>query len=250
MTEPIPGGPQPDSERPIWGEHPATPGGGADAAGYPGGAGRAGAAGYPGGTGHAGAAGYSRTTGFNPAGFDAIGYSGPASGGVRFLFPAAGRPDSEAALRQYLLTRALGRSVVNTLQWAAIAILLLAVACWLGGLKVLAVLIGLLAVGVLLVRSLLSRLGRRLSGGDRLGPVEPQVRRLVARTGRGLRRELRRAGLPGAPWAPLLIALRLLRPYRRQQTALALTRVDLNRVVPASQLDELHLLLQSAGRLN
>jgi hypothetical protein len=42
----------------------------------------------------------------------------------------------------------------------------------------------------------------------------------------------------------------LLRPYRRRQTALALARVDLNRVVPASQLDELHLLLQSAGRLN
>ena len=178
------------------------------------------------------------------------GYPGPAAGGVRFLFPATGRLDSEAALRQYLVTRALGRSVVNTLQWSALAILALAVACWLGGIKVLAVLIGLFAVAVLLVRSLLSRLGRRLSGGDRLGPVEPQVRRLVARTGRGLRRELRRVGLPGTPWAPLLIALRLLRPYRRRQTALALARVDLNRVVPASQLDELHLLLQSAGRLN
>jgi hypothetical protein len=76
------------------------------------------------------------------------------------------------------------------------------------------------------------------------------VRRLVARTGRGLRRELRRAGLPGTPWAPLLILLRLMRPYRRRETASALARVDLNRVVPASQLDELHLLLQSAGRLD
>ena len=145
--------------------------------------------------------------------------------------------------------RALGRSVVNTVQWSALAILALAVLCWLTGVKVLAVLIGLVAVAVLLVRSALSALGRRLTGADRLGPAEPQVRRLVARTGRGLRRELRRVGLPGAPWAPLLIVLRLMRPYRRQQTALSLSRIDLNRVVPATQLDELHLLLQSADRL-
>lgn len=217
MTQPTPRRPEPDPERPIWGEHPAP------------------------GVGY----GYAGTADHGPAG-----YPGPAAGGVRFLFPASGRLDSEAALRQYLVTRALGRSVVNTLQWSALATLALAIGCWLGGIKVLAVLIGLFAVAVLLVRSLLSRLGRRLSGGDRLGPVEPQVRRLVARTGRGLRRELRRAGLPGTPWAPLLIALRLLRPYRRRQTALALARVDLNRVVPASQLDELHLLLQSAGRLS
>lgn len=182
-------------------------------------------------------------------GYPGNGRPGPVSGSLRFGFPAAGRPDSEAALRQYLLTRALGRSVLNTVQWSAIAIVLLAVGSWLIGLKVLAVLIGIVAIFVLLLRSLLSAIGRRLSGADRLGPVEPQVRRLVARTGRGLRRELRRAGLPGTPWAPLLILLRLMRPYRRRETAQALTRVDLNRVVPASQLDELHLLLQSAGRV-
>lgn len=171
------------------------------------------------------------------------------SGSMRYGFSYRTAPlESPAALRQYLIVRALGRSVVNTLHWAALAILVLAVVCWLAGVKVLAVLIGLVAVAVLLLRSLLAALGRRLSGRDQLGPVEPQVRRLVARTGRGLRRELRRVGLPGAPWAPLLIALRLLRPFRRSQTAQALARIDLNRVVPASQLDELHLLLQSAGR--
>ncbi|MFL6161186.1 MAG: hypothetical protein ACJ74U_03070 [Jatrophihabitantaceae bacterium] len=176
------------------------------------------------------------------------GYPAPAER-VSFSFRSAS-PQSEAALRQYLLTRALGRSVLNTVQWSAIAIVALAVACWLADVKVLAVLIGLLAVFVLLARWMLAGLGRRLSGADRLGAVEPQVRRLVARTGRQLRQELRRVGLPGTPWAPLLIALRLLRPYRRRQTAQALARVDLTRVVPASQLDELHLLLQSAGRQN
>jgi len=151
-------------------------------------------------------------------------------------------------MRQYLITRALGRSVVTTLQWSAIAILALAVLCWLGGVKVLAVLIGLVAVAVLVVRAMLAGVGRRLSGADRLGHVEPQVRRMVARTGRGLRRELRRVGLPGSPLAPLLIALRLLRPYRRAGTVRALAQLDLNRIVPPGQVDELQLLLQAAGR--
>jgi hypothetical protein len=229
MTEPSPRQPDAESERPIWGEHPSAPEAGFD----------------PDDPRLAGL----RSDDPRFAGYRPTGYPGPASGGLRFGFPVAARPDSEAALRQYLLTRALGRSVMNTVQWSAIAILLLAAGCWLIGLKVLAVLIGIVAMLVLLFRSLLSAIGRRLSGADRLGPVEPQVRRLVARTGRGLRRELRRAGLPGTPWAPLLILLRLMRPYRRRQTAQALARVDLNRVVPASQLDELHLLLQSAGRL-
>lgn len=225
MTEPVP---RPSgSERPIWGEHLAPePASGADSF--------AGGGVIGGGTGD----GFTGT-------FVGDGYAGTAV----FGFARSGPPDSQAALRQYLIVRALGRSAVNTLQWSALAILALAVLCWLSGVKVLAVFIGLVAVAVLLVRSLLSALGRRLSGANRLGPVEPQVRRLVARTGRGLRRELRRVGLPGVPWAPLLIALRLIRPYRRQKTAQSLARIELNRVVPASQLDELHLLLQSADRL-
>jgi len=151
-------------------------------------------------------------------------------------------------MRQYLITRALGRSVVTTVQWSAIAILGLAVLCWLGGIKVLAVLIGLIAVAVLLLGVGLSGLGRRLSGANRLGHVEPQVRRLVARTGRGLRQEFRRVGLPGSPLAPLLIALRLVRPYRRATTVRAMAQLDLNRIVPADQVDELQLLLQTAER--
>jgi len=226
MTEPRQWHPDPDPARPIWDERPVEGSARAAAFGW-----QAGGAGRPGG-----------------GSGSQVFFGGPVFSHGAVFSHGGGRPDSEAALRQYLIVRALGRSVVNTLQWAALAILALAVVCWLAGVKVLAVLIGLVLLAVLLLRSLLSALGRRLSGGDRLGPVEPAVRRLVARTGRGLRRELRRVGLPGAPWAPVLIALRLLRPVRRQQTASALARVDLNRVVPAGQLDELHLLLQSAAR--
>lgn len=227
MTEPTPRPPESGRERPIWGEHvvPGPPGQGSGA------------------NGRARSGLFGSADPFGSAGSFGSGTAFDLRGDLRFGGP--GRTDSEAGLRQYLLTRALGRSVLNTVQWSAIAILLLAVGCWLGGLKVFAVLIGLVAVFVLVVRSLLSALGRRLSGADRLGAAEPQVRRLVARTGRRLRRELRRVGLPGSPWAPLLIALRLLRPHRRQQTAMALARIDLSQVVPASQVDELHLLLQS-----
>jgi hypothetical protein len=159
-----------------------------------------------------------------------------------------GSSTSEAALRRYLLTRALGRSVISTVQWSAIVILLIAALCWLAGVKVLAVLVAVVAVLVLLVRAALSSVERRLSGAARLGAMEPQVSAMVSRTGRGLRRELRRVGLPGLPWAPLLIALRIIRPARRAQTLRALARVELASVVPVSQLDELQLLLQAGRR--
>ena len=159
-----------------------------------------------------------------------------------------GPTTSDSALRRYLLTRALGRSVIHTVQWSGVAILLIAALCWLAGVKVLAVLIGLVAVLVLVVRAALSGLERRLSGARRLGPLEPRVAALVTRTNRGLRRELRRVGLPSLPWAPLLIALRIIRPFRRAETLRALSRVDLAGVVPASRLDELQLLLQSDHR--
>jgi hypothetical protein len=151
---------------------------------------------------------------------------------------------TQAALRRYLLTRALGSSVVNTVQWAGVAVLILAALCWLGDLKLLAVLVGLFALLIFGVRVLLSAIQRRLARSDRLGPLEPRVAALVTRTRRGLRRELRRVGLPGAPGAPLLIALRLIRPVRRVRTVQALSRIDLTKVVPPSQLEELQLLLR------
>lgn len=151
---------------------------------------------------------------------------------------------SQAVLRRYLLTRALGSSVINAVQWTGVLVLLVAVLCWLGDLRVLAVLVGLAAMVIFVVRWLLSAIARRLSGAHRLGPLEPRVAALVARTRRGLRRELRRVGLPGMPWGPLLIGLRLLRPMRRLRTMEALSRIDLTKVVPPSQVDELQVLLR------
>lgn len=168
------------------------------------------------------------------------GYGAIQPGGV-FVFSRPGRLDSEESLRSYLLVRAIGRSVRNTVLWAGLLVLAVAVALWLAGLKVLGILIGLLAVALLLARAAVTSLARRFGRTS----ADPQIDRLVARTGRGLRAELRRVGLPGAPWAPLLIALRLMRRRHRSQTMQALSRVELARVVPAGQVDELHLLLQS-----
>jgi hypothetical protein len=155
-----------------------------------------------------------------------------------------GSAASQAVLRRYLLTRALGSSILHAVQWTGVAILVLAVLSWLGELKLLAVLLGLLALAILAVRGMLSAIARRLSGASRLGPLEPRVAALVAHTRRGLRRELRRVGLPGSPWAPLLIGWRLVRPLRRARTLQALSRIDLTRAVPPSQVDELQLLLR------
>lgn len=155
-----------------------------------------------------------------------------------------GSATSQAVLRRYLLTRALGSSIINAVQWTGVLVLLVAALCWLADLRVLAVLVGLVALLVFTFRWLLTAVARRLSGAHRLGPLEPRVAALVARTRKGLRRELRRVGLPGLPWGPLLIGWRLLRPVRRVRTVEALSRIDLTKVVPPSQVDELQILLR------
>ncbi|UQX87174.1 hypothetical protein M6D93_12785 [Jatrophihabitans telluris] len=157
---------------------------------------------------------------------------------------AQGSEASQWLLRRYLLSQAIGASIVRTVHWAAIAVLVLAVALWFGGLKVLAVLFGLVAAVILLIRMLLSGLQRRLSGLEAMGPAGMQVERLVGRTRRGLRAELRRIGLPSAPWGPALIGLRLLRSRRRADTLARLRSFDLGQVVDTSTLDELHVLLR------
>jgi hypothetical protein len=150
---------------------------------------------------------------------------------------------SQELLRRYLLTRALGSSVRRAFQWVGIGLLVVAIAIGYAGLTVLAVLIGLLAIAILLVRALLSGVQRRLSGAAQLGAHTQQVEALVGQTRKGLRHELRRVGLPGTPWGPALIVLRLARRSRRGQTLVKLSQINLAAVVPQSRVDELHMLL-------
>jgi hypothetical protein len=155
---------------------------------------------------------------------------------------------SQAVLRRYLLTRAIGASIVRTLYWLGICVLIVAVLLWFAGIKWLAVLIGIAAVFVLLFRAMLSAIQRRISGIDDMGSVAGRMEQLVGQTRKGLRVELRRLGLPSAPWGPALIGLRLVRPVKRAETVRKLAGFDLTQVVPSATLDELHLLLRSAQR--
>jgi hypothetical protein len=155
---------------------------------------------------------------------------------------------SQAVLRRYLLTRAIGASIVRTVYWFGVCVLVLAVLVWFAGIKWLAVLIGIAAVFLLLFRAMLSAIQRRISGIDEMGSVAGRMEQLVGQTRKGLRAELRRLGLPSAPWGPALIGLRLIRPVKRADTVRNLAGFDLTQVVPSATLDELHLLLRSAQR--
>jgi len=158
-----------------------------------------------------------------------------------------GSEASDWVLRRYLLTRALGASIVRAVYWAGVVTLLLAVLIWLAGVEWLAVVIGLVAIIVLLIRIPLSDIQRRISGVDRMGSAGPRVEELVGQTRAGIRAELRRIGLPSAPWGGALIGLRLLRPFKRGETVARLAKFDISQVVPRSSLDELQMLLRNAS---
>jgi hypothetical protein len=156
-----------------------------------------------------------------------------------------GNDASDWVLRRYLLTRALGTSIVRTVQWMGVSIFLLAALVWVAGVTWLAVLIALVAIFVLLIRSLLGGIQRRMSGTDQLGPAAARIDGLVRQTRKGVHSELKRIGLPSAPWGPVLIGMRLIRPFKRVETVRRLSRFDLTKVVSPATLDELQLLLRS-----
>jgi membrane protein implicated in regulation of membrane protease activity len=158
----------------------------------------------------------------------------------------AGSPLSQWALARYLVGRAIGESVGNTLLLVAIALLVLAAAGqWSLGLTFLTVILVILAVLVLLLRWVLISVLRRLTAADRYGPVETRLRELVSDTRGDVLRELRRAGLPSHTVTLPLLAVRLA-GRRREQTLSRMRSFEIARAVPKARLDELHLLLRGA----
>ena len=108
----------------------------------------------------------------------------------------------------------------------------------------LAVLVGLIGFGLLLVRAVVAAVMRRLAGVGRFGPHEDRMRSLVAETRGDVRRELRRLGLPShTATMPLLVA-RLLGRHRGEVVA-RLRGFDIDRVVPPARVDDLHLVIQA-----
>lgn len=159
-----------------------------------------------------------------------------------------GSPASQWALARYLVGRAIGESVGTTLLLVAGVLFVLAVmAQWPLHLTLLVVLLVIAALLVLAVRVVLLAVLRRLTAADRYGPVEDQLRSLVSDTRSDVLHELRRIGLPShLPTLPLL-AVRLA-GRRRMQTLTRLRSFDIDRAVPRSRVDELHLLLRQTIR--
>lgn len=156
-----------------------------------------------------------------------------------------GNPASRWALARYLVGRAVGESISRSMLVVGLAVLAIAgLVAWAGSTPW-TVLIAIVGLGVLLLRLLLVAVLRRLTVTTDPA-VEQRLRSLVAETRRDVLRELRRIGLPGRTWSLPWLAIRLL-GRRRANTLAKLRTFEVERVVPAARLDELHLLLRIPG---
>ncbi len=156
-----------------------------------------------------------------------------------------GSPLSRWALARYLVGRAIGESVGRSLLVVALVIFGLAAAAeWGLGSTFLAVVLGILGLVVLVLRTGLRAILRRLTAAEHYGPIEARLRRLVSDTRGDVLRELRRVGLPSHAATLPLLAFRLT-GKRRTATLAKLRGFDVDRAVPRSRLDELHMLLRS-----
>jgi hypothetical protein len=154
---------------------------------------------------------------------------------------------SRWALARYLVGRAIGESVSRTLVLVAvIALGLAAVSTWVLHIVFLTVLLVIFAAGVLFLALAVRALLRWLTAVDRYSPGDRRFRSLVTDTHRDVMRELRRIGLPGRTLTMPLLAARLA-GRRRKETLARLRAFDVERAVPGSRVDELHMLLRSVA---
>lgn len=158
-----------------------------------------------------------------------------------------GSPLSQWGLARYLVGRAITESVGAALLVVAVVLLALAVLLeWVVHSTVLAVLVVLVAVGVLVLRWAMLAIIRRLTGFRRFRPIEQRMTALVGDTRSDVLRELRRVGLPGRTWTLPLLAFRFLGRDRRKDTIAKLRSFELDRAVPKARVDEMFLLLRQA----
>lgn len=158
-----------------------------------------------------------------------------------------GSPLSQWGLSRYLVGRAITESVGAALLVVAVVVLALAALLeWAAHATVLAVLVVLVAVGVLVMRWAMLAIIRRLTGFRRFGPLEERMTALVDDTRADVLRELRRLGLPGRTLTLPLLGFRFFGRARRKDTIAKLRKFDLDRAVPKARVDEMFLLLRQA----
>lgn len=155
-----------------------------------------------------------------------------------------GSPLRRWALARYLVGRAIGESVSRNLLILAVGLLIMAgVVEWFGS-TFWAVLIAVAALAVLAMRAVLRAVLGRLTAAKQVAPVEARLNALVDSTRAAVFAELRRIGLPGRSWTLPLLAMRFLGRRRRATTLARLRTFELDRVVPPSRVDELHLIIR------
>lgn len=158
-----------------------------------------------------------------------------------------GSAGSRWALARYLVGRAVLESVSRSLLVLALLVLgLAAVVEWVAHLTFVAVLVAIVAAGILLLRALLRAVLGRLMAAGQIAPLEQRLRTLVADTRADVRRELRRIGLPSHTITLPLFAFRLASRRRRPDTIARLRSFDIDRVVSPARVDELHLIVRGA----
>ena len=161
-----------------------------------------------------------------------------------------GSPISRWALARYLVGRAVAESVTRSMLFVALLVLgLAAVLQWVANEAVWSVLVAIVGFGILGMRALLKLVINRVTAADQVGPLEDRLRALISDTRSDVFAEMRRIGLPGHTWTLPLFAFRFVGRNRRRSTVAKLRNFDVERAVPSSRLDELHLLMnQVIGR--
>ena len=158
-----------------------------------------------------------------------------------------GSPLSQWGLARYLVGRAITESVGSALLVVAVVVLALAALLeWGAHSTALAVLVVLVAAGVLVMRWAMLAIIRRLTGFRRFGPVGERMTALVDDTRSDVLHELRRLGLPGRTLTLPLLGFRFFGRARRKDTVAKLRQFDLGRAVPKARVDEMFLLLRQA----
>lgn len=156
---------------------------------------------------------------------------------------------SRWALARYIV----GRVILERVSWSLLALAgvlvgLAIVSTWVLHSTLLAVLLVLVALGVVALRGLLRFVLHRLMNAQAYGPGEEQIARIVNGARRGVLRELRRVGLPSRVVTFPLLLFRFT-GKRRPDTMERIRRFEVDRAVPKASRDELYLVLrQSLGR--
>ena len=177
-------------------------------------------------------------------------WSGPSDSAVTGDVGAfrQGNEATHWALSHYLVGRVVVSRVQLGLLFTALMIVGLAALAYMAGITWLAVLISLGALGVLIIRWMVVTVVGRLIQVPGLAAYEDRLRSLVGDTSGDLRREMRRAGVPFSWYSFPILMFRLMRRGSRRTLIARMRTVDLDSVVPASRVDELHILIDSVRR--